>query len=96
MASATVTLSFGFRCLPLRSSPACVSCGSIQLAPFSKANAVKLTSSSCISGFGSILPQKLCTVAPRTQRLQPLTVVSAKGYKMKTHKVCSSVPPSLI
>ncbi|KAI4335512.1 hypothetical protein L6164_014150 [Bauhinia variegata] len=45
-----------------------------------------LSLSSSPTRFGSILPQKLCTVAPHLQRLRPLTVVSAKGYKMKTHK----------
>ncbi|KAB2604869.1 50S ribosomal protein L35 [Pyrus ussuriensis x Pyrus communis] len=40
-----------------------------------------------ISGLDSFLPHKLCAITftpPR--RLSSLTIVSAKGYKMKTHK----------
>ncbi|KAF7806570.1 50S ribosomal protein L35, chloroplastic [Senna tora] len=82
----TTTLSFGFRSLHITSGSTRVSRGSAQFAPFNKTNSLKLASSSSISGFASILPHKLGTLAPQPQTFRPLTVVSAKGYKMKTHK----------
>ena len=89
LACAMATVSFGFR-FPPRSSYARVShTSSLQVPLLNKFNSLKLSSSSSISG--SFIPQRLCTVAsPLLQRLQPLTIVSAKGYKMKTHKVPST------
>ncbi|GLT49590.1 hypothetical protein SLA2020_231380 [Shorea laevis] len=60
---------------------------SVQFPDFSKVtNALRLSSSRCISGLHSLLPHKLCTISPSPKRLQSLTVYAAKGYKMKTHK----------
>ncbi|KAJ7979573.1 50S ribosomal protein L35 [Quillaja saponaria] len=87
MASSTMTLSFGFRFSPFYSSSTRVPHRSVQLAPSNKANSLMLSSSRSISGLGLIVPQLLCTITPsRPQRLRSLTIVSAKGYKMKTHK----------
>ncbi|XP_054790245.1 50S ribosomal protein L35, chloroplastic-like [Prosopis cineraria] len=82
-ATATTILSFGFRFPPPSSPSSRVSFGSVHFAPFNK---TKLTSLSSISGCGLIFPLKQCTVSPLSQMIRPLTVVSAKGYKMKTHK----------
>ncbi|KAI9125599.1 hypothetical protein K1719_003017 [Acacia pycnantha] len=76
-------VSFGFRCPPTSYSSSRVCFSSVHLAPFNK---TKLSSLSSISGCDPILPLKLCTVSPLPQRIRRLTVVSAKGYKMKTHK----------
>ncbi|XP_054822472.1 50S ribosomal protein L35, chloroplastic-like [Prosopis cineraria] len=83
MAYVATTLSFGLR---LTSPTTRVSHGSLQFAPLNNAKPLKFSSSSSISGVASLLPQKLCSLTPHPQRFQPLTVVSAKGYKMKTHK----------
>ncbi|XP_040997526.1 50S ribosomal protein L35, chloroplastic-like [Juglans microcarpa x Juglans regia] len=89
MACATLTVSFGFRVTSTLCPPpsARASRGlSVQLAPFNKLSSLRLSSWHSVSGFGSVLPQKLCTIAPLTHRLRSLTIVSAKGYKRKTHK----------
>ena len=96
--SATLTLSFGFRISPLcppSSSSTRSSHASIKLASFNnKLSSLRLSSSNSISGFGSFFPHNnnLCTIP---QRPRSLTIVSAKGYKMKTHKVPSSLSLSL-
>lgn len=100
--SATLTLSFGFRISPLcppssSSSSTRSSHASIKLASFNnKLSSLRLSSSNSISGFGSFFPHNnnnnLCTIP---QRPRSLTIVSAKGYKMKTHKVPSSLSFSL-
>ncbi|KAK4604851.1 hypothetical protein RGQ29_013065 [Quercus rubra] len=87
--SATLTLSFGFKISPLcppSSSSTRSSHASIKLASFNnKLSSLRLSSSNSISGFGSFFPHNnnLCTIP---QRPRSLTIVSAKGYKMKTHK----------
>lgn len=93
--SATLPLSFGFRISPLcppssSSSSTRSSHASIKLASFNKKlSSLRLSSSNSISGFGSFFPHNnnnnnnLCTIP---QRPRSLTIVSAKGYKMKTHK----------
>ncbi|XP_075644715.1 large ribosomal subunit protein bL35c [Castanea sativa] len=91
--SATLTLSFGFRISPLcppssSSSSTRSSHASIKLASFNnKLSSLRLSSSNSISGFCSFFPHNnnnnLCTIP---QRPRSLTIVSAKGYKMKTHK----------
>ncbi|KAK4257588.1 hypothetical protein QN277_007156 [Acacia crassicarpa] len=88
MASVSTMLSFSFtRCLRLTSSTTtCVSHGSLQFAPLNNTKSLKLSSFSSISGVTSLLPQQLFALTPQPHRLRPLTVVSAKGYKMKTHK----------
>ncbi|XP_015891890.1 large ribosomal subunit protein bL35c isoform X1 [Ziziphus jujuba] len=84
MASATMTVSFGLRYSPFcPSSPTRLSRASLQLAPFNKQSSLRLSSSQSISGFPSL---KLSTMTPPPPGLRSLTVVSAKGYKMKTHK----------
>ena len=96
--SATLTLSFGFRISPLcppSSSSTRSSHASIKLASFNnKLSSLRLSSSNSISGYGSFFPHNnnLCTIP---QRPRSLTIVSAKGYKMKTHKVPSSLSLSL-
>ncbi|XP_022135559.1 50S ribosomal protein L35, chloroplastic isoform X2 [Momordica charantia] len=88
MASASTTVSFGLRFSPLCSRPSVrVSHGSVRLASsFNKVNSLRLGSSPNISGFGVALLQKSFHIAPTSQVHTPLTVVAAKGYKMKTHK----------
>ncbi|KAF5445659.1 hypothetical protein F2P56_034697 [Juglans regia] len=88
MACATLTVSLGFKALPTLCPPSARAPRSlsVQLAPFNKLISLRLSSSRSVSGFGWVLPQKLCTIAPLPQRLRSLTVVAAKGYKMKTHK----------
>ncbi|KAF4348036.1 hypothetical protein G4B88_026128 [Cannabis sativa] len=58
---------------------------SVRLAPFHKANSLKLSSWQTISGFNSVLTQKLSAVTPSPNSPRSLTV-AAKGYKIKTHK----------
>ncbi|XP_061347517.1 large ribosomal subunit protein bL35c [Gastrolobium bilobum] len=88
MACLTVTVSFGFRPIPCSSSSSYrtrVSYGSVRFPLLNKTNSVELSSSASISA--PILQQKLCTVTPpHLLRLHTLTIVSHKGYKMKTHK----------
>ncbi|GMN61591.1 hypothetical protein TIFTF001_030679 [Ficus carica] len=64
---------------------------SVHLAPLSSmAASLKLSSSHCISSFGlAVLPRKLSSISSSpsgSSRTRSLTIVSAKGYKMKTHK----------
>ncbi|PON99320.1 Ribosomal protein [Trema orientale] len=87
MASATMAVSFGLTYSPFCPHPTRPARGLLQLAPFNKAaSSLKLGSSHSISGFSSIFPQKLCTIVPSPNTLRSLTIVAAKGYKMKTHK----------
>ncbi|KAI6680516.1 hypothetical protein NL676_034397 [Syzygium grande] len=63
--------------------------GSVRLAPLhAAANSLKLGSVRCISGLPSLRSRNVfAAVAPLPRSPpRPLTVVSAKGYKMKTHK----------
>ena len=91
MASST-TLSLSFKFSPSSISPRRLrpSYSTVHLSPFTKKTSLSLTSSQRISGFGPILLQRLRTVASPSQKPQSLTIVCAKGYKMKTHKVFSS------
>ncbi|XP_043707167.1 50S ribosomal protein L35, chloroplastic [Telopea speciosissima] len=83
MASATL-MPF---CLKLPSSiPSFWSYHGVRLAPFNKTTSLTLSSSHNISGFRSILPNKLCTITCTPQNRTSPTIVAAKGYKMKTHK----------
>ncbi|MED6123292.1 60S ribosomal protein L35 [Stylosanthes scabra] len=85
MACATATVSFAFRLPPRAPSARASHSSSVNVPLLNKFSSLKLSSSSCISG--STLPQRLCSVAaPNPTRIQHLTIVSAKGYKMKTHK----------
>ncbi|XP_027331652.1 50S ribosomal protein L35, chloroplastic [Abrus precatorius] len=74
------TVSFALGLLPCSSSY-----GQVRFPVLNNTNSLKLSFSASISA--PILHQKRSTV-PSTLplRLRPLTVVSAKGYKMKTHK----------
>ncbi|XP_028104490.1 50S ribosomal protein L35, chloroplastic-like [Camellia sinensis] len=86
MASSSTTFSFAFKVSPpiarssttsLRTSPTIV-----RLSQFTKKSSVNLSSSHTIPGFSPILPR----LTFPTQIPQSLTVISAKRYKMKTHK----------
>ncbi|KAF8025546.1 hypothetical protein BT93_F2397 [Corymbia citriodora subsp. variegata] len=84
MASLTMA-SFALR-LPPSSSRA--PRGSVRLAPPNAAatSSLKLSSVRRISGFPSLQSRGVAAVSPLARSPRPLTVVSAKGYKMKTHK----------
>ncbi|KAJ9678903.1 hypothetical protein PVL29_020951 [Vitis rotundifolia] len=89
MASATLMLSFSLRLPSSFSSPSSVRVPNdvVQFSPFSRACSLKLSSSRNISGFAPILPLRHSTLnSPSPSQPSFLTVVSAKGYKMKTHK----------
>ncbi|KAK7291934.1 hypothetical protein RIF29_07496 [Crotalaria pallida] len=86
---ACVTTVTSFKTLPFISSTtrplSSSSCSSLQF-PLSRTTSPKL-SWSCSVSASTLLPQKLLSiVAPLTPKLRALTVVSAKGYKIKTHK----------
>ncbi|KAI3524276.1 hypothetical protein L1887_02929 [Cichorium endivia] len=67
---------------PLRKTPSCIS--TVCLSQFAKkSSALNLSSSHSISVFSPLLP---ITVSSPNNKPQSLTIVSAKGYKMKTHK----------
>ncbi|GMP36028.1 hypothetical protein CsSME_00008273 [Camellia sinensis var. sinensis] len=86
MAWSSTTFSFAFKVstpiarsstTSLRTTPTIV-----RLSQFTKKSSLNLSSSHTISGFFPILPRlNFPTPTPPS-----LTVVSAKGYKMKTHK----------
>ncbi|KAK7265193.1 hypothetical protein RJT34_32809 [Clitoria ternatea] len=82
------TVSFAVGLLPSSSSfPSTrgVPFGSVGFPVLKNGNTLKLSSSGSICA--PILQQSLSTVTPSNPtRIRPLTVVSAKGYKMKTHK----------
>ncbi|WKA06708.1 hypothetical protein VitviT2T_024596 [Vitis vinifera] len=89
MDSATLMLSFPLRLPSSFSSPSSVRVPNevVQFSPFSRACSLKLSSSRNISGFAPILPLRHSTLnSPSPSQPSSLTVVSAKGYKMKTHK----------
>ncbi|OWM65849.1 50S ribosomal protein L35, chloroplastic [Punica granatum] len=93
MASASLTLSsFNLRLPPPTgsSSSARPSFSLLQLnTPLNQkgtASSLRLSSARSISGFPSVSTNRLCSISPLTQKLRTLTIVSAKGYKMKTHK----------
>ncbi|XP_028117556.1 50S ribosomal protein L35, chloroplastic-like isoform X4 [Camellia sinensis] len=86
MAWSSTTFSFAFKVSPpiarssttsLRTTPTIV-----RLSQFTKKSSLNLSSSHTISGFFPILPR----LNFPTPNPPSLTVVSAKGYKMKTHK----------
>ncbi|XP_058207022.1 large ribosomal subunit protein bL35c [Rhododendron vialii] len=58
----------------------------VHFSHFTNKTSLTLTSSHTLSGFAPLLPQRIPTVASPTRNPPPLTVVCAKGYKMKTHK----------
>ncbi|KAL4589942.1 hypothetical protein LXL04_002854 [Taraxacum kok-saghyz] len=67
---------------PLRKPPSCTSTVCLsQLAK--KSTALNLSSSHSISVFSPLVP---ITVSSPNRKPQSLTIVAAKGYKMKTHK----------
>ncbi|XP_062078477.1 large ribosomal subunit protein bL35c [Humulus lupulus] len=86
MASATMAVSFRLVHSPFSFRPTRLTSSSVRLAPFNKASSLKLSSSQSISGLNSILPQKLSAFTPSPNFPRSLTIVAAKGYKMKTHK----------
>ncbi|CDP02854.1 unnamed protein product [Coffea canephora] len=60
----------------------------VHLSPFAKKTSLNLSSTCSISGFTPVVLNRLSTVASPSQISNPqfLTIVCAKGYKMKTHK----------
>ncbi|XP_047167785.1 50S ribosomal protein L35, chloroplastic [Vigna umbellata] len=81
------TVSLGLGLLPCASSSSSIrlSYTSVRFPTSNNANSLNLSSSASISA--PLLRQKLCTTpSPVPPTLRPLTIVSAKGYKMKTHK----------
>lgn len=85
-AIATPMFSFGLRiCNPLRS----IRSTTVHFSPLTKKqeSSSNLSSSRCVSGFAPLVFNRTFNFAsPIGRNLQPLTVVCAKGYKMKTHK----------
>ncbi|KAI3711764.1 hypothetical protein L1987_70309 [Smallanthus sonchifolius] len=51
-----------------------------------KSTPLNLSSSHSVSIFSPLLPNKTLIVSSPNRKPQSLTIVSAKGYKMKTHK----------
>lgn len=97
MASAALMLSFSLRLPPPTpsSSSGRLPSDVVQFLPFSRACSLKLSSSRNFSGFAPILPLRHSAFnSPSPNRPLSLTVVSAKGYKMKTHKVPLSISVS--
>lgn len=86
-AAMATAVPFGLRYSPSCSFMAQLSRGSVQLAQFNRPKSLRLSSSHSISGLAPLLPHRLCTIASSPLRPRSLTIVSAKGYKMKTHKV---------
>ncbi|KAK7388409.1 hypothetical protein VNO78_23225 [Psophocarpus tetragonolobus] len=79
------TVSFPLGLLACSSSCSRISYGSVGVPVLKNVKSLKLRSSGSIST--PILLEKLCNVpSPLPLRTGRLTVVSAKGYKMKTHK----------
>ncbi|KAL7097312.1 hypothetical protein ACP275_10G136500 [Erythranthe tilingii] len=64
--------------------------GTVHLTPFAAKTAsfLTLSSSNSIPGIRALVPvgKNLIVATPNRRNSQPLTVVCAKGYKMKTHK----------
>lgn len=60
----------------------------VKVSPFTikKVVSLNLSSSQCISHIHPLVHKGVFSVDSHTQIHKPLTVVSAKGYKMKTHK----------
>lgn len=50
---------------------------------------LRLGWSHSISSFPPLISQKQCSILNLSHNLKTLTIVAAKGYKMKTHKVSS-------
>ncbi|KAK4777939.1 hypothetical protein SAY87_018126 [Trapa incisa] len=90
MAAPLVTLSSpSLRLLPSPSASRPSFSSSLRLAvPLARATpgSLRLSSAASISGFPSVPLNQLCSISPLTRKLGTLTIVSAKGYKMKTHK----------
>ncbi|KAG6413070.1 hypothetical protein SASPL_125769 [Salvia splendens] len=84
MATATMAAIFSFRHTPLAPRSA-----KVPSTPLIKKRALSLNlSSSCsICGLRPLVLTKIVNTSTAVRRIpQPLTVVCAKGYKMKTHK----------
>ncbi|CAI9783008.1 unnamed protein product [Fraxinus pennsylvanica] len=85
-AIATPMFSFGLRIFtPLRS----IRSTTVHFSPLTKKqeSSINLSSSRCVSGFAPLVVNRTFNFAsPIGRNSQPVTVVCAKGYKMKTHK----------
>ncbi|KVH93683.1 50S ribosomal protein L35, chloroplastic [Cynara cardunculus var. scolymus] len=70
---------------PLRTNPSCNT--TVCLSQFAKKTTpLNLSSSQTISVFSPLLSNRALIVSSPNRKPQSLTIVSAKGYKMKTHK----------
>ncbi|XP_052180620.1 50S ribosomal protein L35, chloroplastic [Diospyros lotus] len=87
MASSTTLFSFALSFSSLTpSSSLRISPAIVPLPPFPKKPSLRLSSSHSLSGFAPLLPRRVSTLPSLSQYPQSLTIVSAKAYKMKTHK----------
>lgn len=60
----------------------------VRLSPFAMKISHNLSFTRSVSGFAPTVVQRVPIVAsPSRNNPKPLTIVAAKGYKMKTHKV---------
>ncbi|KAB2600271.1 50S ribosomal protein L35 [Pyrus ussuriensis x Pyrus communis] len=85
----TMVSSFGLRYSLSCSYPSQLPHGSVQLGQLKRPNSLRPSSlqSHSICGLNSLLPNKLCAISSTPPgHLRSFTIVSAKGYKMKTHK----------
>ncbi|KAK1414034.1 hypothetical protein QVD17_29772 [Tagetes erecta] len=70
---------------PIRTASKCNT--TVCLAQFAnKSTPLNLSSSHSISVFSPVLPNRALVVSSPNKKPQSLTIVAAKGYKMKTHK----------
>ncbi|XP_071717339.1 large ribosomal subunit protein bL35c-like [Rutidosis leptorrhynchoides] len=83
-----------FNCTPLltpvkpiaRINPNCCNSTACLSLFAKKPTPLNLSSSHSISGFSPLISSKTLIVSSPNQKPQSLTIVAAKGYKMKTHK----------
>ncbi|KAL2458226.1 Ribosomal protein L35 [Abeliophyllum distichum] len=83
---ATPMFSFGLRILTPHQS---IRSTAVHFSALNKKqeSSISLSSSHCVSGLAPlVLSRTFNFVSPIGRNSQPLTVVCAKGYKMKTHK----------
>ncbi|KAJ0724393.1 putative ribosomal protein L35 [Helianthus annuus] len=69
---------------PLQTTPS--SHSTVCLAHLKKSTPLNLSSSHSISVFSPLVPNRAPIVSSPNGKPQSLTIVAAKGYKMKTHK----------
>ncbi|KAH6772309.1 Ribosomal protein L35 [Perilla frutescens var. hirtella] len=89
MATATMAAMFSFRLTTLAPPHKAIQSATVPSTPLIKKHTLSLNFSSSLSICGLrplVLTQTFDISTPIRSNPQPLTVVSAKGYKMKTHK----------